>query len=181
MTFCPHPRATPWQYKVNCSSNNLFPGEVTDVLKAIANWWGGVITPERHVVLRDLGLLFMRVTAGLYMALGHGWAKLSTFGEKASGFPDPIGLGPEVSLTLMILAEFVCALMILLGLATRLSTIPLILGMAVAAFVVHGSDPWETKEKAVLYLIVYLTLLLTGPGRISLDHAIGARLRRGEA
>jgi putative oxidoreductase len=41
--------------------------------------------------------------------------------------------------------------------------------MLVAAFVVHGDDPWSKKELALLYAIPFLTLGLTGPGRFSID------------
>jgi putative oxidoreductase len=47
--------------------------------------------------------------------------------------------------------------------------------MAVAAFIVHGGDPWGEKELAYIYLAGYLTLLLTGPGKFSVDALIMKR------
>jgi putative oxidoreductase len=41
--------------------------------------------------------------------------------------------------------------------------------MCVAAFVIHGSDPFSGKELALMYLVPFLTLVFTGAGRFSLD------------
>ena len=73
-----------------------------------------------------IGLLILRVCLGCMMLFGHGWGKLLNFSEYAEKFPDPIGLGVTVSLILAIFAEFVCSILVVLGLATRLAVIPLI-------------------------------------------------------
>jgi putative oxidoreductase len=41
--------------------------------------------------------------------------------------------------------------------------------MVVAAFVIHADDPWGKKEFALLFAAGFLTLVLTGPGKFSLD------------
>ena len=66
-------------------------------------------------------------------------------------------------------AEVFCAALVVIGLTTRLAAIPLVIMMLVAAGVVHWDDPFGKKEFAVLFLVPFLTLLLTGPGRYSLD------------
>jgi len=52
----------------------------------------------------------------------------------------------------------------------------MIITMAVAAFIVHGGDPFfmqgaenGSKEPAMLYLIGFLGIYLLGSGRYSLD------------
>ncbi len=117
----------------------------------------------------SIGLLILRVSVGLMMAFGHGLGKLTGFGENAAQFPDPLGIGSGVTLALMVFAEFFCSLALVVGLATRAAAIPLIIAMAVAVLVVHSDDPFSTKEKALLYLIPFLAILFTGPGRYSLD------------
>ncbi len=121
---------------------------------------------------RDTGLLLLRVAIGGMMAAAHGWGKLMSYGEKASGFPDPLGVSPEISMALAVGAEVFCSIALVLGLFTRLATIPLIITMLVAVFIIHGDDPWAKKEFAMLYLIPFICLLLTGPGRFSLDAKI---------
>jgi putative oxidoreductase len=116
----------------------------------------------------DLGILIIRITAGALMLLNHGWGKLMNFSESSSNFPDPIGLGSSLSMGLAIFAEVVCAALIVLGVMTRLASIPLIVTMFVAAFVFHWNDPWAKKEMALLFLGMYLSLLCLGGGRYSL-------------
>jgi putative oxidoreductase len=117
---------------------------------------------------RDLGLLFLRVTAGLMMA-GHGFGKVSDLFAGKTDFPDPLGIGSTPSLILAAFGEFLCALLVVVGLKTRFSAIPVAITMLVAAFVFHAADPFEKKELALIYAIPFLALTLTGGGRFALD------------
>lgn len=130
----------------------------------------------KSTTLNDIGLLILRLGVGSFMLVAHGWGKLANFGELATKFPDPIGLGPTVSLVLAVFAEFVCALLLILGLGTRFAAVPLLVTMLVAAFVVHADDPWSKQEFALLYAIPFLALIFTGGGRFSLERLI--RFRR---
>ncbi|MTI22018.1 DoxX family protein [Fulvivirga sp. RKSG066] len=116
----------------------------------------------------DFGLLIFRLMVGGLM-LTHGYGKFMKVIEGNMGFADPIGIGPEASLVLTAFAEFVCALLIMFGLLTRLASIPLIIAMAVAAFITHGSDSIGEKEMALLYLASFILLFYKGGGRYSLD------------
>ena len=117
-------------------------------------------------------LLVLRVGAGSLMLMKHGLDKLMHFSQKAGGFADPFGIGSTASLSLAVFAEFFCAVFIILGLFTRLATIPLIIAMSVALFVAHQGDFFGKGELAGLFLIVFVTLLFTGPGKASLDRLI---------
>ncbi len=119
----------------------------------------------------DLAILILRVCIGAFM-LTHGWPKLANFSARLEKFRDPIGLGSEVSLTLIVFAEFFCSIFVILGLYTRIALIPLIIGMSVIAFIVHGNDPFGDKEKALLFLSTFVVLFLTGPGKISFDNRL---------
>jgi putative oxidoreductase len=119
----------------------------------------------------DVALLILRLGAGGFM-ITHGWPKVINFNERLSTFRDPIGLGSEVSLTLIVFAEVFCSLFLIFGLYTRLALIPLIIAMTVVAFVVHGDDPFGTKEKALLFLVAYLSLFFAGPGKYSIDSRV---------
>ncbi len=122
----------------------------------------------------NLGLLLLRLSAGGFM-LTHGYPKLQRLVAGEMRFGDPLGLGPEVSLVLAVFAEFFCAVLVMLGLGTRWATIPLIVTMAVAAFIAHGADPFGRKELALLYLVSFVLLLLTGGGKFSLDYFVGRK------
>lgn len=122
----------------------------------------------------SLGLLLFRIVFGGFMLVGHGWGKLMSFSEKAASFPDPLGIGPELSMVSAIFCEVVCSALVVLGLATRFAILPLVFTMVVAAFVVHGGDPLfmgngAAKEPALIYLIAFALLFFTGPGCFSVD------------
>lgn len=120
-------------------------------------------------ISEDIGALFLRLTAGGTMFWQHGWPKLMSFSERMDGFADPFGLGGTFSLVLIILAEFFCSALVVLGLWTRAALIPLIIGMAVIAFMVKGDASFKEKELALVYLFAFGALLFTGSGRYSVD------------
>lgn len=119
--------------------------------------------------MTDFGLLFLRVTSGAMVALAHGLPKLQKIlagGELK--FPDPIGLGTTLSLYLAMLTELGASILIMLGIFTRINLFFLSFTMFVAAFIQHANDPFKQKELALLYLIIYIALIFTGPGKYSL-------------
>lgn len=124
----------------------------------------------------DIGLLILRVGVGSFMLFAHGWGKLASFAEKADTWADPIGIGPTVSLSLVIFAEFFCSLAIILGIGTRAAAIPLLITMLVAAGIVHADDPWGKKEFALLYGWTFAALIFAGAGRYSIDAVISRKL-----
>ncbi|MBX2979237.1 MAG: DoxX family protein [Flavobacteriales bacterium] len=120
-------------------------------------------------VSEEFGTLFLRVSLGGTMFWQHGLPKLMAFGDRMDGFPDPFGLGSAFSLILIVFAEVVCALLVVLGLWTRAALVPLIIGMAVIAFMVKGDAAFGEKELALVYLFGFLALLFTGSGRFSIN------------
>ncbi len=122
-------------------------------------------------IASDFALILLRVGVGFSM-LTHGYPKFLKVLSGNLSFGDPIGLGQEASLILTAFAEFACSILLIIGLFTRFATIPLIIAMSVAFFIVHGADDFGTREKAFLFLVAYLVLFFTGPGRYSLDKKI---------
>lgn len=131
-------------------------------------------------VPKDIILLVVRVFVGFAM-LSHGFPKLQMLLEGGKiEFFDFIGLGPLVTLVLTVIAEFVCSIFLILGLFTRISLGFLIFTMFIAAFVVHGADPFEKREMSLIYLSVYLLLMAFGAGKVSVDHMIEKRKRASD-
>lgn len=125
--------------------------------------------------MADIGLFLLRLCVGGFM-LTHGYPKLEKL--LAGGeiqFLDFMGIGATASLALAVFAEVICSVLLVLGLGTRLASIALTITMGVAAFIRHGEDPFAKKEQALLYLLIYLTLLVLGPGKYSLDSMIGGK------
>ncbi len=116
----------------------------------------------------DLGLLILRVGISGLM-LTHGIPKLLKILQGDFEFANPIGLGSTISIILIVIAEALCPVLIIVGIKTRLATIPPIIAMVVAAFIYHGADSIADKEKALLYLIGFIAIGLMGAGKLSLD------------
>ncbi len=131
-------------------------------------------------LLKDIILLAVRVFVGFAM-LSHGYPKLQMLlaGGKIEFF-DFLGMGPQITLILTVLAEFVCSILLILGLFTRVSLGFLTFTMIIAGFVVHGADPFEKREMSLIYLSVYLLLMVMGAGKVSVDHMIERRKRASD-
>ena len=120
-------------------------------------------------------LLLLRLLFGGLM-LWHGITKIQNFEALVGDFPIPLGLGHRVSLFLAIFAEVFCAAAVILGMFFRLALLPLIFSMAVAFLIEHHGQVFAAKELAMIYLVVYVILFFTGPGRFSQDNIIAVRL-----
>lgn len=128
----------------------------------------------------DLGLLLLRLWLGLSLLLLHGWVKLTGFSEVSQKFPDILGIGAPANLALAVFAETFCALLLALGLFTRVAALVLAVTMAVAFIFAHKgalSGP-ASGELAYIYLAGFLTLLITGPGRFSVDAKLAGSSRQ---
>lgn len=118
----------------------------------------------------NIAMLVLRVVVGLIM-MRHGWEKLSHFADKQGKFMNFMGIGTSMSLGLATFAEFFCSLFLILGLFTRLATIPLL----VTVFVILNLHHWQffgEHEFVPCLTTAYLVLLLVGPGKYSLDAKI---------
>ena len=102
-----------------------------------------------------IALLLFRIAVGALM-LTHGIPKLQKLlsGSEIQ-FADPFGFGPGVSLGLVIFAEFFCSILLMIGFATRLAVIPLMITMLTAILYAHADDPFSTKEKPLLFFIIF--------------------------
>ncbi len=131
------------------------------------------------------GILLIRVVIGVLMAF-YGYQKLinfetmaaSDFWAKEVSF---LGMTGKAPLALTVFAEFFCSLLLILGLFTRMALIPLIICMGyivacVAKFdVIYSGDNGIEMNTAFVYFIIYIGILLTGPGNYSLDYKIANR------
>lgn len=120
----------------------------------------------------DTMMFLTRICFGGLLIMNHGFEKLVKFSSLQYRFGDPLHIGSKWSLLLVIFAEVFCALLLVLGLFTRLAAIPLVISMGVAFFLVLRHNP-DSGELAALYLAGALSILLCGPGRASIDHMMG--------
>jgi putative oxidoreductase len=127
---------------------------------------------QYHPLAFNTSMLFLRLTLGILM-MAHGYDKLIHLNEYKTTFLNFLGIGSTGSLLLVVFAEFFCALFIVIGLFTRIVTIPLIITMAVVVFQVNKLDFFDKAELGSLYLAGYLVLLMCGPGKVSVDGIAG--------
>lgn len=124
----------------------------------------------------DISLLLIRIIVGVFM-LTHGIGKLAMLtGDGPIQFADPIGIGITASLVLTVFAEFFCSIFLIFGFATRLSAVPLLITMLVAAFVVHATNGFGKQELPLLYATTYILFVIAGAGKLSVDKWIYDRL-----
>ena len=128
----------------------------------------------------NLSRLFLRLFTGI-MFLQLCIRQMLNFEEIVPTFNGFLGLSPETSMTILVVIELLCAVCIMLGFLTRLSVlIPLGL-MLVAEDVVMSSPATATDQMfnfapgyPVMFIGIFIFMLLSGPGKISLDYIIAA-------
>lgn len=129
-----------------------------------------IFNPGNYSKNIDFVLLLLRLVVGGFM-LTHGIGKFEKlFSVEPITFPDPIGVGATASLALVVFSEVFCSLFLIFGIATRLSSIPLIITMLVAAFIAHAADGFGKQELPLLYTVIYIVLVISGSGRIAFDN-----------
>ena len=121
----------------------------------------------------NIATLALRLSFGLLLLIDHGLGKITHFSNLEYNFFDFVNIGHRWSLVLCIFAEVFCSSLLVLGLFTRLAALVLVINFTVASFLALKGQPLAGHESALAYLAVFFALLLTGPGRISVDGATG--------
>lgn len=147
-------------------------------------------------ILSDTGFFILRVGVALSLFFRHGVEKLVGFQHMASFLQmDPLHIGVYPSLAFATLSDGICTLLVVFGLFTRAASLIILVNLAVVLFVMQnvvGLVHWQTMrvmpqaarfapppgpgrehtELVVLYMSVFIFLLISGPGRLSLDHLL---------
>jgi putative oxidoreductase len=121
----------------------------------------------------NLTLFLLRVSFGLLIFMNHGIAKLTNYSTWKAQFFDPFHIGSAYTLMLSIFAEVFAAMLLVLGLFTRVSALILVINMLFASFIFHKGHPIKSYEDSIMYLFGFLSILLLGPGKISVDGMAG--------
>lgn len=117
--------------------------------------------------LSDIAFLFLRVSGSFFILILHGMPKIFSYSEELKIIEDPFGIGSGVTLMLAIFAEVFCPIFIIIGVFTRLACIPIIFLLLVSLLVVHPSWSIQEAQFAWLYVIIFLTIIISGSGSIS--------------
>lgn len=124
----------------------------------------------------SLLILALRVFFGV-LFFTHGLDKMINFNTLSETYPSVLGFGSYMTLMVSIFCEFACSLFLIAGLMERIVLLPMIASMAVAFFDIHDGM-FPEGELSLIYLILFVVLLLTGPGRYSLDYLIDMKFQK---
>lgn len=125
-----------------------------------------------------LAPLLGRLSVGL-LFLSTGWGKVHNLDKVTKFFVELKIPMPALNAVVVGYSELVCGALLVIGLFTRLATVPLIVSMVVALLTakladIHGLFDLVGAEEFT-YLCVLLMLTLIGPGKASLDELLIGR------
>ena len=124
----------------------------------------------------SLLILALRVFFGI-LFFSHGIDKMINFNELSYTYPSVLGFGTYMTLMVSIFCEFACSLFLIVGLLVRITVIPMIAAMAVAFFDIHDGM-FPAGELSLIYMILFIILYITGPGRYSIDYLIDMKFQK---
>jgi putative oxidoreductase len=134
--------------------------------------------PERTQV----GLALLRVWTGAALFVRHGWEKQPAhWATFMAHFPDPIGIGSHPSFLIAFVSDFVCSILLVIGLGTRWAALFCTCNIFVAWALVHhfafaGKGPQSDHGEIVaLYLGALLTIVIAGPGAACVDRVLARK------
>jgi len=113
----------------------------------------------------DAGLFFLRLAGSFMLMYVHGWPKVMNYAHELTVIEDPFGLGPHFSLWCALIAEEICPIFIVAGVATRLACLPIIGVLLVSMFIVHPAWTIAQGQFGWLLLIIFVAIALCGAGR----------------
>ena len=143
----------------------------------VRDWCNALLRGLRKVDW--LGPLVVRLFFGYFWA-ETGWAKLHNlegFTERFVGWGIPF---PAFSAATSAWVEFIGGVLIMVGLFTRLTAVPMIVNMIVAIALVViknvGSFDELVELDEFVYILIFFWLLIAGPGKVSLDAWLARRM-----
>jgi putative oxidoreductase len=154
--------------------------QVTDILDGLGAWIG--LLPIRLLMAYEFG------RAGMMKLNGSNW-----FANVQDNFPFPFNVIPvEISWFLATWAEILGAVGLVLGLFTRFWAFSLMILTVVTIAGVHWPDDWSSLAELwkgcsvsnrgfgnfripLLFLVMLIPLVLSNPGKLSLDHILAKK------
>lgn len=137
---------------------------------------------QTHTQAASLLILRLFVAYEFWEAGMEKWRGQNWFADIQQKFPFPFNILPaEVNWQIATWAELIFPIALVLGLASRLSALALMILTAVAWYTVHAGLGYNIGhggyKMAVIYLVVLTPILLQGGGAWSLDNVLKAKFK----
>jgi putative oxidoreductase len=138
--------------------------------------------------LEEFVALLARISLGVFFAISGG-NKLFVAGQYKRMYETIVGAGipfPHLMTYFVSSVEFVCGCLLIIGLLSTLCCVAFVIDMTVAITTVQLATITKALSfidwlddflylPEVMYIIIFLWLICSGPGRLSIDHWIGVR------
>ena len=124
----------------------------------------------------NTAMLFFRIAVSLEMILVHGFKKLGFGVAAAEKVPNPLHLPESFNYAFAVSANIFFPLLVLIGLCTRLATLPTLAVTMTGYFVLHWNDAALVRDTPFIYSVIFLLILFMGPGKYSIDNYIAKKL-----
>ena len=121
---------------------------------------------------KEYAAVFIRLIVGVHLIIGVqdnilSWERMLEFKDFLEHFGFPI---PLLSAILSVYAQFICAVLFLIGWKVREAALVMIINFVVALLMVHlGNDPYPAMFPALVMLAGSLFLLFNGAGKLSIE------------
>lgn len=131
--------------------------------------------------LQDIPLLLFRLILayGFYGPATMKWGNIQGIAEWFGSMGIPL---PTLNAYMAASTEMAAVILLPLGIATRIISIPLMVTMVVAIVTVHLGNGFEAGDNGfeipLYYLLMLFALLINGGGRVSLDNFISKKLNK---
>lgn len=137
-----------------------------------------ITNPHPSDALYHVVLLGFRVLLSAEMIYAHGLKKIGIGVAEAEQVPNPLHLPEAMNHAFAVSANILFPILVMLGLFTRLSVLPILAVTLAGYFVLHFHDAPLVKDTPFMYSLSYLVVLFLGAGRYSLDHYLFKRFSR---
>jgi putative oxidoreductase len=126
-------------------------------------------------LLFNSAMLFFRVAISLEMIFVHGFKKLGIGVAEAEKVPNPLHMPEVFNYAFAVSANIFFPFLVLIGLFTRLATLPILAVTLTGYFILHWNDAALMRDTPFNYSVIYLFLLFMGPGKYSIDNYISKK------
>jgi len=129
-----------------------------------------IVNPNSSTTINNWVLLGFRVLLSIEMIYAHGLKKIGVGVAVAEQVPNPLHLPEVINNAFAISANIFFPILVVFGLFTRLSVLPILAVTLTGYFVLHFHDAPLVKDTPFMFSLSYLVILFLGAGKYSLDN-----------